>query len=101
MGSATNCCTHLVPAEAIKGKDEILSKYSEKDNKIDNNIIIKEIDSKSNSNNSNNNEIQVNSNQLPSNNIELETLIEISYFEDFFLATIEIKDSSHSDILIS
>jgi len=72
MGSATNCCTHLVPAEAIKGKDEILSKYSEKDNKIDNNIIIKEIDSKSNSNNSNNNEIQVNSNQLPSNILELE-----------------------------
>ena len=36
MGSAATCCTNLIPQEAIKGKDEIISRYSIGDNKLNN-----------------------------------------------------------------
>ena len=39
MGSAATCCTHIVPGEVIKGKDEILQRNPEENHIINNNII--------------------------------------------------------------
>ena len=63
MGSAATCCTHIVPGEVIKGKDEILSRNQE-DNHISNNNIINGMDvsSKSIDSHTNNNKNQENSN---------------------------------------
>lgn len=63
MGSAATCCTHIVPGEVIKGKDEILSRNQE-DNNINNNNIINGMDvsSKSIDSHTNNNKNQENSN---------------------------------------
>ena len=77
MGSAATCCSHLVPGEVIKGKDEVLSRRIQEDNQ--NNIkndIINDISSNSNNNHNKN---QENSNHPPPQNIsELENNININ-----------------------
>ena len=81
MGSAATCCTNLVPHEAIRGKDEIISRYSIGNNKLNNlnnNNNINELDSKSNSNDdSNNNKIQQSFKQPP-NILEIENKYNIN-----------------------